>query len=297
MDLTGLKNVFGERFFYFTRDGLKKFLANFKGEGDPYNLIKANKAIKDTHKGERCFILGNGPSLKTIDFKKLADEFVFSVNYFNLIEGYQDAKTNVHLWMDLNTFDMRPEVKEDPVLLKRNFEDIIKENPVCFIPADAYPFVKKTGLDNDLDIKYVIPGRTMVDKKILDVDLTKTLYASSTVVQYAIQIAIYMGFSEIYLLGCDSTNILTHLNTILGQSNTSLHAYSSKIDNAESATRELMQTWKTNRFIYDHYVIFRGYDLLNDYCNKVGVKLYNCSNPTLITEIQRADFDDIISRK
>lgn len=289
-----IKEVIGDRLFYALKDNRLKIRSCFEREESLYKLVKVNQDLCNIHVGERCFILGNGPSLKKIDFKLLRDEFVFTVNYFNMVDNFQDAKTNVHIWMDLNTFDMRPEVKEDPELLRRNFEDIAKENPLCFIPAAAYPYVKKTELDKMLNLRYVTSNKSMLDKEIIDVDLSKGIYGSATVVQSAIQIAIYMGFSKIYLLGCDSTNILTHLNTILGQTNTSLHAYSSTVDNAESATKELMQSWNTNQFIFDHYIIFRGYELLNNYCIKHGVELINCSEPTLITEIPQRRFSAII---
>ena len=38
------------------------------------------RAFKDCHRGERCFILGNGPSLLNTDLAPLADEITFGVN-------------------------------------------------------------------------------------------------------------------------------------------------------------------------------------------------------------------------
>jgi len=37
-------------------------------------------ALKDKHKGERCFIIGNGPSLKETDISLLKDEYTFGMN-------------------------------------------------------------------------------------------------------------------------------------------------------------------------------------------------------------------------
>src|SRR3546814_9326201 len=41
--------------------------------------------FKDRHRGERCFILGGGPSLKKIDPGKLRNEVKFAVNGIFLI--------------------------------------------------------------------------------------------------------------------------------------------------------------------------------------------------------------------
>ncbi len=37
-------------------------------------------ALKDKYRGERCFIIGNGPSLRETDTSKLKDEFTFGMN-------------------------------------------------------------------------------------------------------------------------------------------------------------------------------------------------------------------------
>ena len=36
--------------------------------------------LKDIHRGERCFIIGNGPSLKQTDLTRLKNEFSFGTN-------------------------------------------------------------------------------------------------------------------------------------------------------------------------------------------------------------------------
>ncbi len=43
-------------------------------------LLNKNKKFKNIHKGNRCFILGNGLSLKQQDLTLLKNEYVFTVN-------------------------------------------------------------------------------------------------------------------------------------------------------------------------------------------------------------------------
>ena len=46
-------------------------------------IIRGNprvKRFKDIHKGERCFIIGTGPSLNLINFNLIKDEIIFGVN-------------------------------------------------------------------------------------------------------------------------------------------------------------------------------------------------------------------------
>ena len=41
--------------------------------------------LKNVHKGQRAFIIGNGPSLKQIDLHKLKGEFTFGLNRIYLM--------------------------------------------------------------------------------------------------------------------------------------------------------------------------------------------------------------------
>ena len=46
-------------------------------------IIRGNprvKRFKDVHKGERCFIIGTGPSLNVTNFDFIKDEIIFGVN-------------------------------------------------------------------------------------------------------------------------------------------------------------------------------------------------------------------------
>ena len=56
----------------------------------PFGFYKKNrdklKALKNIHKGERCFIICNGPSLKEIDFSLLKNEFTLGMNRIYLMK-------------------------------------------------------------------------------------------------------------------------------------------------------------------------------------------------------------------
>src|SRR5512146_2496007 len=42
--------------------------------------IRKLSALKDSHRGERCFLIGNGPSLRSTDLSRLRGEFTFGFN-------------------------------------------------------------------------------------------------------------------------------------------------------------------------------------------------------------------------
>lgn len=266
--------------------------AEKKKNKDVFESRKNNVKFKDTHKGERCFILGNGPSLKDVVLSELSDEFVFSVNNFSQVENYKDAHTNVHLWMDLSFFGMREEQKYNEEVLMENFQKIADEGPICFVPYECSEYIIDKKLDKILNINYLQEVEALCEDMSIKIDISKPITGYSTVVQYAIVIALYMGFSKIYLLGCDTTNIISILNCAQNISNINMHAYEN--DDVDERYKELIEKWGMTNIFYDQYQLFLGYKLLAMESNKRGVILINCSTNTLINEIPRQKLSSVL---
>ncbi len=247
-----------------------------------------NKKFLNLHAGKRCFILGNGPSLKQVDLSLLADEFVFTVNNFSFVENFEIAKTNVHLWMDLAFFNLRNDLKFNMEKILENFHRIAEQNPICFADIRGFDFIQKNNFDNILDMNYLCLGKDINVSNTLYLDIDKPMTGFYTVVQYAIAVAIYMGFNEIYLLGCDSTGIMDSINKALNISITDDHAYHD--EDSENNQKQLLQNLGMTRLFFNHYALLKGYDSLNYACyNLLNIKLVNCSAKTIITSIPRAD--------
>ena len=45
-------------------------------------LLQQNESLRGRHRGQRCFVIGNGPSLKKQDLATLANEVTFVMNAF-----------------------------------------------------------------------------------------------------------------------------------------------------------------------------------------------------------------------
>ena len=256
--------------------------------------LARNIRFKDAHEGERCFILGNGPSLKEIGLSLLKDESVFTVNNFCEVKDFDKVRPNYHLWLDGAFFGLRNDSSQDIDKILERYEKTAAADPECFVPIEAKKFILENRLDKKLRFNYIFPGlpeaQTAED---IRTDLTKSVNGYKTVVQYAIAIAIYMGFKEIILLGCDSTNILMHINTRLYGKSSELHAYE-KGEGAQQA-RQLTRSWKFSELLNDQYLLFREYDNLAEYCCKKGINLYNCSSQTLIDSIERRTLQDVLN--
>lgn len=262
-----------------------------------HKLIAKNEEFRNIHKGKRCFIVGNGPSLKDQDLSLLHDEYVITVNQIARNKNFEKMNTNYHFWADPVFFDLSPDKEEDMELLKI-FKGINTENnkPKCFMPTFAQGFVSKFDLDKYIDINYFNSKLHFHDNYNKDIDFTKFIPSFQTVVQWAIAFAIYAGFSEIYLLGCDTTGIITTINTALDKDNYDTYAY--EISNNE---KKRLQKMRKNHNIE---VVFAGwtkvihfYKELYDFCNTKKIKLVNCSAKTIIDSIPREKYESVITRK
>ena len=61
---------------------------------------KALQKFQDIHAGKRCFILGNGPSLKQTDLSKLKNEFTFGMNRIYL--AFDDLGFSTNYYVSVN---------------------------------------------------------------------------------------------------------------------------------------------------------------------------------------------------
>lgn len=286
-----IKRIMGAENFYNLRNFVKGHEIK-KSNFMLYANWKNNRNFKNCYKGKRCFIVGNGPSLKKVDLVKLQNEFVITVNKINLLDNYEELKTNVHIWVDGAFFQQRKDHVLDYSFLMKCYDDIAKENPICFVPLRAYPFMKDNLLEEKLNLNYFNDSKSLADDKVENIDLVSGIYSGTNVIHYAIQIAIYMGFREIYLVGCDATNIIAIMNIIQGKSSMKIHVYDN--DNSENDYKKLMESWEMSDVLYDQYIVFLGYKKLNSYCHKNNIKLFNCSEETLITEIPHKSLDTVL---
>ena len=70
-----------------------------KGGGSGFGTTK-NVELKDRHLGERCFVVGNGPSINSQNLRLLKDEMTFFVNRAFLLPDYEYIKPTYHIFID-----------------------------------------------------------------------------------------------------------------------------------------------------------------------------------------------------
>lgn len=279
-----------KEFHYFKNDVVKwqllKILRPWKVEP-----LKRNKELKNTHIGDRCFILGNGPSIKDVNFSNLTDEFVFTVNQASRYKDFDKLKTNVHMWAD-QYFFKRLEFDEELVEVMKNIRT--KDNsPYVFVPVNQKPFMERLGLDKILDLRYFRSETGFFEGYNHEIDYAKMSPAFGTVVQWCITMAIFMGFKEIYLLGCDNTGLMTNFKSVLQRNDAEDYGYDISA-NDKKQLENMLKDKGLEGYVVSYLANMREYRWLKKYCDDRNIKLINCSSQTVIDTIPRMRLDDVL---
>lgn len=166
----------------------KNYLFSLKQYYENRNICNELKKYKGIHQGQRCFIIGTGPSLTAADLNRLKNEITFGSN--RIFEMFSQT-------------DWRPTyyINQDYQLICKYVDEITKlKVSRKFMPVEA----QKYFIGSD-DISYFVlrhkdfyPGDSD-----FSTHLDKFMGQGFTVTYGAIQMAYYMGFEKVYLLGID----------------------------------------------------------------------------------------------
>jgi len=161
-----------------------------------YKEFKKNqKKVKEFHNkhlGGRCFIVATGPSLNKTNLDPIKNEIVFGVN--SLCTGLDKFGINCDYY-----------VISDRVSWKRHSKCVLDLDTnlfPCYVAARHYIRDKPKNIKKE---PYLIKGDgSILWAKKFPEDISRHVYADGyTVIIVCLQIAYYMGFKEVYLVGCD----------------------------------------------------------------------------------------------
>lgn len=155
-----------------------------KLQADPafHESMERLSAFKDKHRGERCFIIGNGPSLNKMDLSYLKDEITFGVN-------------KIYLLFDKLGFSTTYYVSINGLVIEQCAADIEKIKCPKFIKWEHrgyFPSAPETIFLRSRGVPGFYPDP---DKE--------GLWEGGTVTYVNMQLAYFMGFSKVILIGVD----------------------------------------------------------------------------------------------
>lgn len=233
-------------------------------------LVRRNAVFKNIHAGERCFILGTGPSLRTLteeQIEKLRPEVMFGVNSLykssvasDLVPKYYTLIDNLY-WENSSWTGAFSEVA-----------DKYSANPPVFITDPrAQHIVDSLSLEKS---SIYIYSKKYPTKK-MSAEIVGNIYAAMNCVTYSILVAMYMGFKEVYILGCDYNAFCCA---------GSGHCYDDKTelkDNPYNLAFYLKFYWITTEF---HYLVAK-------LAKEMGVKVVNLTPGSLLDAYPRKSLE------
>ncbi len=239
--------------------------------GDYSKSVMYLKSIKDIHKGERCFIVGNGPSLTTDDLDMLKNEITFASNriysifpsttwrptYFAIFDESVAAPDDVA--KGINSIDCKMKF----VRRQGYYEAFRKLNePLCFVKTYY--------------------SRKYLDKPCFSKDASKGIYTIGSVTYAMLQLAFHMGFREIYLIGMDNRyafSILRDGSIVENKNVTSHFAADTKLKSNPVAT------WEMDA----------GFEYAEKISKENGFRIYNATRGGFLEIFERKELDSVLN--
>jgi hypothetical protein len=243
------------------------------------NESKKMKSFKNKFKGKRCFIIGNGPSLNLIDVEKLKDEYTFGVNSF----FYKTETTGIK-----PTFY----VVEDGHVVDDNIEEINNYD----VKYKFFPSVYKSKLKASKNTTFFNMNRGFYEKYSPNCDLprfstncSERVYCGQSVTIINLQLAFYMGFTEVYLIGMDFSYHIPDSAEINGESITSTEDDCNHFDPRyfgkgkkwhDPKLENVLVSYKLSKLVYEHF----------------GRKIVNATVGGKLDVFDREDFNTLFNK-
>ena len=151
------------------------------------NEKKRIKTLKGVFKGERIFIIGNGPSLNITPLDMLENEFTFMVNRGYLLYDRINWRPSFYTATDWRVV---PDIAHEINLIT---------GTLCFFEERFRGLLR----EGDEIYWYTHNPATLKKENNFAYNIELGVRGAGSVIGTAIQIAFYMGFNPIYLIGCD----------------------------------------------------------------------------------------------
>jgi hypothetical protein len=167
-------------------DGFREFELYGLGGSRLLRVPLLLDTLVDRHKGRRCFVAGNGPSLNDIDMSALKDDVVLGSNQVYL--GYETWGFHFPYWGVYDDYQIQTYGAE--------YEQRVPNECTQFFP---FPYLPLIGFENGCPVNTVFPKEAARQFS----DAPDRVFRGFTVTYMLLQIAAIMGCDPIILIGVD----------------------------------------------------------------------------------------------
>lgn len=262
-------------------------------------MLSGNLELKNKYAGRRCFAVGAGPSIANIDLSKLKHEYTFVVNEFEKNPQHKALSPKFHLIMESNYF-----TEEGPEFWLNSFKEKDQNIPpetIVITKIEAKPFVEKYNLFKRHTVYYIGTQGIFTDKFPFNIDFNRYVPNPKNSILMCIIAAAWMGFDEIYLLGCEHSFLAQPLgpSKSLGFS----HSYKDETFKLDRVDKEVLKKYITPKEMSANYEslmlntlqLFRNYRLFYAKARKAhpNLKIFNATPNSFLDVFPMINFNDI----
>ena len=228
------------------------------------------RRLRGIHQGKRCFIIGNGPSLRAEDLDVLEanKEITFAFNRIYYIFPKTEWRPTYY-------------ISQDDRMLSGCVEEVNAISALIkFIPAE---FKWYYGINIQDALFYHLKDRPDNELPLFSERIDKGIYKSNTVVISAIQIAVFMGIKEIYLIGVDHhfhTSINSQGEIIVDENTKDYFSEDYNLD------KESLYIPNVDKSTIDYIAV-------KSYAESKGVEIFNATRVGYLDVFPRTVFDSL----
>ncbi|MBF0473917.1 MAG: DUF115 domain-containing protein [Nitrospirae bacterium] len=242
-----------------------------KGFRQRNNYLMKDKLLplKDKYLGKRAFILGNGPSLKDTDVRLLENEITIASNgIFFLFEHMGFLPTFYTVEDTL--------VAEDRAEIINNIRGTTK----------IFPYDLREHLRQDEETIYINFLRGYPFFPQISTNFASHVFWGGTVTFLNIQLAYFLGISEVYLIGFDHNYVvpdkdIQDKNVIMSKSPDANHFHPEYFGPGfryHDPRVDIMEV---------------GYKKVKEFCDKTGWRIYNATAGGRLEVFERLEFKSL----
>lgn len=233
------------------------------------------KELKDKYKGQRCFIIGNGPSLTGQDLEMLKNEITFATNKIYQIFQLTSWRPTYYGMLDEGV-GMSEGVAEGASAIDCDVKFFRMEGWYAFHQIKG----QKCYLHSWWSRKYL-------DDPHFSTDLCKGVYTIATVTYMMLQIAVWMGFDEIYLLGMDNRYAYSRLRDGTIVQNPGVVSWFSDNGQTLPDPSTAGATWEMDV----------AYEYAEKFSREHGFRIYNATRGGFLEKFERVSLDEVLANE
>jgi hypothetical protein len=234
--------------------------------------------------------LGTGPSISKQNLTPLVNEICIGMSFFYFHPQIKNIKPKYH-------YDAPNHPPFDFEIVKKHFEafkQFYTNDTMFFLGHSPYKysylnFLKQNPHVYKKNIFHIDYSRSQLLNEINYCnpklwDLTKFPFLARNNLYGAIQVAAYMGFNRIYLLGCDHDYLrdLSKVNNF----------YDPSLTNHTEHNKEFDTEW----WFLQYHLRWKDFRLINEYLKKAGCKIFNATDGGMLDVFPRVRLTDVINQ-